>query len=143
MKNKKEELQKQLDEIKKQEEKELVDKHYPEFKKFEGKCFKMRNNYSLPEVPSDYWWLYKKVVKIKKEDIYFSKCKTLKVLSYYDGYSFQTDKHGRITINKNEQGYIHGLGEEITEKEFNDAWDKMIVCLEKLKEVIDTISKKN
>jgi len=36
MKNKKEELQKQLDEIKKQEEKELVDKHYPEFKKFEG-----------------------------------------------------------------------------------------------------------
>ncbi len=91
MKNKKEELQKQLDEIKKQEEKELVDKHYPEFKKFEGKCFKMRNNYSLPEVPSDYWWLYKKVVKIKKK-IYISA--NARHLKYF---LIMTDIHSKQT----------------------------------------------
>lgn len=51
-----------------------------------GRCFKVRNNYSCPEKPSDYWWLYKRVVKI-------------------DGYSlvteeFHRDRYGVITFRE-------------------------------------------
>jgi CCR4-NOT transcriptional regulation complex NOT5 subunit len=44
----KEQLQKQLDAIAKQEQKEMIEKHYPEFKKLEGAFYKTRNNYSCP-----------------------------------------------------------------------------------------------
>lgn len=31
-----------------------------------GKTFRYRNNYSCPEKPSDYWWLYAKCTKLDR-----------------------------------------------------------------------------
>jgi len=120
----KEQLQKQLDEIAKKEEQEMIETHYPKFKKFEGKFFKTSNCYSCPEKPSDYWWLYTKITEIKPKDIYNTRGNG--VASHYTGWSFQVDKYGQISIEREKSGYIHSLGQEITEKEFNAAWDKMI-----------------
>jgi hypothetical protein len=126
---KKEQLQKELNAIAKQEHKEMIDANYPEFKKLEGRFFKYKNSYSLPEKPSDYWWLYQKVIEIKPEDIYMG---ANGPLSHYRGWSFQTDKHGTITIENNKHGYVHGLEKEITEAEFNEAWNKMVERLSNL-----------
>lgn len=126
----KEQLQKQLDAIAKQEQKEMIEKHYPEFKDFEGRHFKTKNNYSSPEKPSDYWWLYTKVLTIKPEDIYDTGING--IASHFKGYSFQTTKYGNVEIEKNKQGYIHSLGQEITEKEFIEAWNKLMSTLDNL-----------
>jgi hypothetical protein len=77
-----------------------------------GRCYKYRNSYSCPKVPSDYWWLYAKVTKVG---------------DYWPvTFEFQTDKDGRIDIQtrdcsvgigKEGNGYI-----EIPSKEFNAAW---------------------
>lgn len=122
--SKKAKLQKQLNDIIEQEEKNMVAIHYPIFKKkYEGKYFKRRNSYSCPEKKSDYWWTYCKVTEIKPSDIYQGhNC----ILSKFDGYSFEIDKDGNIRITQEKYGYTHMLGQEISEKEFNDAWNKMI-----------------
>lgn len=120
----KEELQKQLNKIAIAEEKEMIAKHYPEFKKFEGRYFKQRNNYSCPKKPSDYWFMYTKITEINPKDVYDTRGNG--VACYFKGWTFQTCRDGHISINKEKHGYIHGLGKEITEKEFNDAWNTMI-----------------
>lgn len=125
----KEELQKQLREILNEEERQIAMVHYPEFKKMEGKYFKYRNNYSCPEKPSDYWFMYTKVTEVKPEDVYMigdgPTC-------YYNGWSFQTDKNGEIFIKLSEQGYAHRLQTEITEAEFLEAWNKLNNTLKSL-----------
>lgn len=75
-----------------------------------GKCFKYRNSYSCPEKPSDYWWLYTKVVGLEGPNIFYTE--------------FEVAKDGRISINFNRQCYasmIHGHV-EIRASEFNKAW---------------------
>lgn len=126
----KEQLQKQLDEIVSQEQKEIIEKNYPKFKKFIGKCFKYKNNYSCPTKPSDYWFTYTKVVELNPDDIYDTGYSG--ITSRFKGYSFDCDKYGNISIN-NVDGYIHSLGKEITESEFNEAWNKMMGKLDNLK----------
>jgi len=93
----------------------------------EGKCFKYKNSYSLPKTKEDYWWLYIKVVKIEKSDLRES---GNRILCSYNGWSFQTCTHETISINFNRNGYIDGIGKEITSKEFNTAWNQL---LEKVK----------
>jgi len=127
----KEQLQKQLKEIAKQERKALIEKHYPEFKQYEGRFFKTRNHYSCPEKPSDYWWYYTKVTEITPEDVYDTLGNG--AACHFKGWSFEDTKGGDVFISKNKQGYIHSLGKEITEAEFNEAWNKMVDSFEKLR----------
>ena len=117
-------LQEELKETIQLEEKEIIKKHFPEFQKMIGKCFKIRNNYSCPEKLSDYWFLYVRITDIKEEDLYVSN--SGECLSNYSGFSFQTDKYGRVNIDTKDRGYVHSLGEEIPELEFEKAWNKMI-----------------
>ena len=119
----KEELQRQLNTIIKKEQKEIIEKHYPDLKSLEGKCFKLRNNYSLPKKASDYWNLYVRVFQIKKSDVYT--IGSNEVTATFIGTSFQKDKHGLISIDTKHRGYVHLLGDEITTKEFQDAWKKV------------------
>ena len=125
----KEELQKQLDAIVLKEEKERINKAFPEFKKLEGRYFKVKNCYSLAKKPSDYWWLYVKVVEVKKSELYLSGDKEC---CYFRGYSFQTDKNGLITIDRNVYATSNGLAKEITQEEFNTAWLKVSDALNDL-----------
>ena len=126
----KEQLQKQLNAIAWQEKKELIETHYPEFKKFEGRYFKVKNHYGNPEKRSDWWWLYTKVTQINPDDVYDTNGNG--VGCHCKGYTFQTCKYGNVEIEKNKQTYIHSLGQEITEKEFVEAWNKLMSNLEKL-----------
>jgi hypothetical protein len=78
-----------------------------------GKCFKYRNCYSCPQKPSDYWWLYVKVVGVG---------------DYWPTtLEFQTDKDGRIEIKTSDCAVIREGGGhiEIPAKEFNAAWKKL------------------
>lgn len=81
---------------------------YAKNKPLVGQCFKVRNCYSSPQKPSDYWWLYVKLLRI---DGY-----------HFQAFSFQTDKHGRIEIRTSD--YHAGTDGciSISAAEFNRAW---------------------
>lgn len=130
LKAKKKELEKQLKIIAKKEEMEMIEKHYPEFKKMEGTFHKRRCNYSLAKIPSDYWWLYTKVTEIKPEHVYDTFGNG--VSCNFIGWTFQTCKYGNFSVEREEKGYLHSLGQQITEEEFNEAWNKAMEQLDKL-----------
>lgn len=54
-----------------------------------GKCFKYKNNYSCPEKPSDYWFLYVRIDSLSKDGDLFST-------------QFQTDMYGKFLFEKRE-----------------------------------------
>lgn len=85
---------------------------YHKNKKLEGKAFKYRNNYSCPEKPSDYWWMYLKVIKVTKD--------------FVETHEFQTDQYGKIEIELRKKHYRFLFGEgsriEIKPAEFDKAW---------------------
>lgn len=117
---KKESLLKEIRSVEKRLAKDFVATHYPEIsKKFLGKYFKDKNGYSQ----NDEWWMYHKVTDIKPEDVYSvggeptAKCRVL---------TFNATSEGHIRILKDNNAYVHGLGQEITEREFNEAWNKMM-----------------
>jgi len=120
MKTKKQ-LQAELKQIEEKELNELIEKHYPEFKKLEGKCFKVRNCYSCPKNKSDYWFKYIKILKIEKEDLYQS---GENIFAHFQGWSFQTDKFGRISVEFEYNNYVNSMSKknEITNEEFKAAW---------------------
>lgn len=126
----KEQLLKELEVINKQESEKLIETYYPQFKEYEGKCFKKQNHYSCPEKPSDYWFLYHKVVKITPKDVYNTGGQG--VACRYKGWSFETCKYKRFNVDMNQIGYIHHIGEEISEEEFNSAFNKALSKLKKL-----------
>jgi len=80
--------------------------------KFIGRFFKARNNYSCPEKPSDYWWLYIKV-ETDNEGLH--------------GVEFQTDKDGKIEVDFSRYYLRHSLEGyiEITEEEYAEAWESL------------------
>ena len=125
LQQKKEQLKKQLQEIKDLERKELIEKHYKKFKKLEGNCYKKKNHCGSPKKPSDYWFTYTKVLEIKEEDIFYDNMDN-KVLSRFRGVSF--DKFGI----RQENSYVHLLGKKITEKEFNKAFNNQLSRAKKL-----------
>lgn len=120
MKTEKERLQAKLKEIERHEKNEIIRLHYPEFKKYEGRYFKNKNSYGGS---SKTWYYYTKVVSIKPEYVYDTKGNG--VASHFDGYRFEY-YDGSISIERVERRYIHSLEKEITEKEFNKAWGKII-----------------
>ncbi|KKM59287.1 hypothetical protein LCGC14_1548290 [marine sediment metagenome] len=97
-----------------------VKKKLKENTKLIGKCFKYRNSYSAPEEESDYWWLYYKVISVNRHGI----CMAMR---------FQTDKHGRIEIEKERYFVLSDRYIKITEEEFEDAWDNLLLTINFLK----------
>jgi hypothetical protein len=119
--SRKDELQKELSEILKKEAAEMVEKHYPIIKKrFEGKFFKYDNGYNHQRR----WPMYTFVSEILPENIYDTGGNG--ITSTFKGWSFQTDDSGRITIEKITHGYVHSLEKEITQSEFDKAFNKMV-----------------
>lgn len=104
----------------KQQARQIADKigrienaeRYEQNKAMEGRCFKFRNNYSCPEKPSDYWWLYTRVTKVTRDHIHVQQ--------------FQTDKYGEVTISLDKTYYRHLPGSyqanEIKLAEFERQW---------------------
>lgn len=82
-----------------------------ELKKYVGKFFKYQNYYSVPQNKSDYWFLYTSVLKLKGR--------------YLEVVRFQTDKYGEISISKKSEYGIGTLGDEITKKEYLDAFKSL------------------
>lgn len=122
----KEQLLEELKVIEEKELNDLIEKHYPEFKKLEGKCFKYKNSYSLPENESDYWFKYIKILKIEKENI---NKRNQEILCTCKTFSFQKDKYGEIKINPNDNDYVHFLIKnniEITNDEFKKEYNKLL-----------------
>jgi len=128
--NKKEQLQKKLNDIAENEAKVLRQKHFPKFKKLEGKCFKYKNSYSQPKKKSDYWFKYAKVIEVREEDVYDTR--GAGVTCHCKIYEFQSDKDGNISIDTIGHSYAHNLGTEISEAEFIEAWNDMMGQLDKL-----------
>jgi hypothetical protein len=95
----------------------LEDEHYkkyeePRLKKMIGKCYKTTNNYSCPESPEDYWFLYTKIIKVEDKHLIANR--------------FQMDKYNRVEFFISEYVYENILGEEIDEKEFTKEFKKVI-----------------
>lgn len=82
---------------------------YAENKGLLGKTFKLRNCYSCPEKPSDYWPLYIKVQEIDKAGMLTM-------------FQFEADKFGRISIRLDRYRYDVMGATEISAPEFNKAW---------------------
>jgi hypothetical protein len=81
--------------------------------KLVGKTFKYRNNYSCPEKPSDYFWLYLKVKKVSRDGHLICE-------------EFQTDKYGDISIRFERHQYNHLSGYiSITPAEYRRAFKAM------------------
>ena len=111
-------LTKYRNELRKLKEK----KELPLFKKkYEGKTYKYRNCYSCPESPSDYWWLYLKVIKVVD-------------LSYCIAIKLQMDKYGFVSIE--ERGClplpIDGSYRECSISEFKKGTKKIIDKIKRL-----------
>jgi hypothetical protein len=75
-----------------------------------GKCFKYRNCYSMPQKPSDYWWMYCRVDRVRGGAAY--------------GLKFQTDSNGLMSISSERVSYAPAMAHEdgdykqITKAEF-------------------------
>ena len=117
---KKEELLSQLKAIEEKERSEAIDAAYLEYKKLEGKFYKEQNYFSYPKKKSDDWWIYIKVCKVEKDDVYFATNNV--ILAKVKCLCFQTDKYGTITIETKKNIYGQSLGKEITKKEFDEAF---------------------
>lgn len=118
---KKDALRKELDALNKQEMEALIEKHYPLIKeRFEGKYFKTQNAYNSRHK----WWRYVKVAEIKSDGVYDTHGNG--VTAVFNGYSFEKTTSNEVVINQVKGGYVHSLDIEITEKEFNEAWNKII-----------------
>lgn len=49
-----------------------------------GTCYKTKNCYSCPQGPEDYWWLYRRIIAIKRGMILMS--------------DFEIDKNGELRV---------------------------------------------
>lgn len=96
---------------------ELEDR-YEASKKLLGKAFKYRNNYSCPEKPSDYWWLYLIITGVDAES------------GQPIAKEFQIDKYGDVFFRPKRHLFHHMNGyQAITKREFDSAFRKFkAVC---------------
>ncbi len=95
-------IREKIDSIK---EKEIFEKVIPFLKSFRNTSYKGRNNYSCPEKPSDYWWLYVKILDFVQDS---------------DGYvhfvveKFQTDKDGQCYFEIFNEYTYHDMREPMS-----------------------------
>lgn len=78
-----------------------------------GKFYRTRNNYSCPEKPSDYWWVYAEVTRMDEYGMLYVT-------------EFQTDRHGNISIRFD--GCIHHAQSwsPTTRDAYHKAWAKLL-----------------
>jgi hypothetical protein len=74
-----------------------------------GKFYRYRNSYSCPQSEADYWWLYIAVAGINE-------------YGNMSGWSFQTDKDGKIHIDPERHLSVVSLQQEISQGEFCGAF---------------------
>lgn len=86
---------------------------------FVGLCLRTRNNYSCPSKPSDYWWLYVKVLRADGGNL---RC-----------LRFEVDKDGAVRVEGDEFYMPRTLEsyEVISPDEFNRQYARMLKHLEK------------
>lgn len=84
-----------------------------------GKYFRTRNNYSCPEKPSDYWWVYAKITKMDDA-------------GYLYMTEFQIDKNGDINVRFDHYAYHMQGWTEIKRAEMLKAWKRLDAKLDKL-----------
>jgi len=87
----------------------------PALRALVGRCFRYKNSYSCPEKPSDYWWLYKRVLGVKTgryEEVFIEQ--------------FETDKNGETTILHHSLTYMSCLGEKISRAQYDRARKRML-----------------
>lgn len=83
-----------------------------------GKCFRYRNCYSMPQKPSDYWWLYLRVVSTTAD----GNCRA---------FSFQEDRDGQISIETRARAHTvfldgaPGSYRPISRRQFDTAWRRL------------------
>ena len=84
-----------------------------------GLCFRTRNNYSCPEKPSDYWWLYVRVLRVDGGAL--------------RGLRFEVDKNGTVRVDKDGFYMVRTLEdyERISPDEFDRQYARMLRHLEK------------
>jgi len=83
---------------------------YAENEALVGKTFRYRNNYSCPEKPSDYWWLYARVQGIDSS-------------GYLTVFCFETDKYGAVKISTDKYRFHMNDGyQPVSVAKFNKAW---------------------
>jgi hypothetical protein len=85
--------------------------------KLVGRCFSARNNYSCPEGPKDYWFLYTRVLRAEEG--------SLRV------FQFQIDKDGRIEIEPDRFAMASTIERqnETSQKAFDAAWAKCLASV--------------
>ncbi len=80
--------------------------------KLVGKTFRMRNSYSCPEKPSDYWWIWAKCTRMDKSGFLWA-------------FKFQTDRYGSITISPDEYSYHMQHYDLVSPAVYDRAWRKL------------------
>lgn len=90
-----------------------------ENKHLAGKAFRMRNSFSCPEKPSDYWWYYSKVQSVDSAGM-------LTV------FTFQIDRYGSHDV-KVEKHVYSVYGDSISLAQFNKAWRSFQQSIAKMK----------
>lgn len=83
-----------------------------------GRFYRYRNCYSCPQRESDYWWVYHSVLSIDEH-------------GSLNGWSFQTDKDGKVTVFPRDFLSPVLLQEEIEEVDFYAAFDVLLADLER------------
>lgn len=101
-------LQKLRKEVLELEYAESVRAHYPRVAKLVGKHFKVRNSYSCPRGPEDYWFVYRTLVLADKKE------------GHGTWHEFQVDKDGQLTVSQTTMPLeaIPGDAIPISEEEF-------------------------
>lgn len=84
-----------------------------------GRYFKVKNSFSDPKGPKDYWWIYSKVKKVGEFG------------GWVLVFQFQTDTHGKSMVNpdveERDNFMTYGAkNKEIKAKEFVTAWHKLL-----------------
>jgi hypothetical protein len=78
-----------------------------------GKTFRTRNNFSCPEKPSDYWWLYAKITRMDDAGMLYAT-------------TFQTDKYGAVSINFDQCVHHAQYYSSCPAADFKKAWKAML-----------------
>lgn len=118
----KKQLQTALNKITAAENEKMIEDNYERIKKkYVGKCFKIKNRSGGFRRQS--WITYVKVLDIKPEDIYMVSGNSIS--AHYRGICFETTAHNLIIVEPKKSSYIHGLGKEIPQAEFDAAFKKM------------------
>lgn len=138
-----ENLQLQLDQIKKKikkEKDELYKKNIaPLLKSYEGKYFIFKDNsYSYSKNKNDYWDVYRKLIKVIFDDSNF--CMGIIEDHSVDCYGQINHSITKTTINfKNIPEYIWLGWEEISEQKYDKAIKKILVEIKTKNKLINTI----